>query len=347
MQHAKLSPFMNPFEEEHAARCVRGHVVVIDDDANILKAVYALLELEGYACETHASAEAYLHVLNYNSPSFPGPHCVLCDMMMPGLNGLELQSRLAEINDAPLLLMSGGCGIQETADGFRAGALDFLVKPIEADILLAAVAKALDVSRERQAQRNRKEELALRVASLSERELSVARQVVQGRINVEIAQDMSIALRTVKHHRQRVMEKLQVQTVVELVRVADEAGVVAKIRTLMTEYGISAADLDVASSTGKATKVPHVPRKKKVATKPAGVPKYLDPVSGKTWTGTGKPPAWIVEGVRKGQSRDDFLISKPAPAPKADKTPGKSSPAKKPAKKTVRKVTAKKVVAKT
>ena len=142
MKHAKVSPFVNIFEQEHAARCAQGRVVVIDDDPTIVMALSALLELEGYACETHASAEAYLHVLNYNRPSFPGPHCVLCDLMMPGLSGLELQSRLAALDDTPLLLMSGGSGVQQAVDGFRGGALDFLVKPIEADTLLTAVAKA-------------------------------------------------------------------------------------------------------------------------------------------------------------------------------------------------------------
>lgn len=223
MKRAKIRSFMTVFDEEHAARCARGRVVVIDDDPTIVMALSALLELEGYACETHSSAEAYLHVLNYNSPSFPGPHCVLCDMMMPGLSGLELQARLAALSDPPLLLMSGGSGVKEAVSGFRAGALDFLVKPIEADILLAAVARALEVSAERQRQHRRKSEIALRTASLSERELGVARRVAQGRINTEIAQDMGIALRTVKLHRQRVMEKLQAQTVADLVRIADEA----------------------------------------------------------------------------------------------------------------------------
>ena len=88
----------------------------------------------------------------------------------------------------------------------------------------AAVAHALDVSRERQRVQQRKSELAARKDSLTERELSVARLVAQGRINAEIAQDMGIALRTVKFHRQRVMEKLQAQTVADLVRISDEAG---------------------------------------------------------------------------------------------------------------------------
>ncbi len=214
----------NIFDEEHAARCARGRVVVIDDDRAIVAALSALLEMEGYACETHASAEAYLHVLSYNSPSFPGPFCVLCDMKMPGMNGLELQSRLAALHHAPLLFMSGGSGINEAVHGFRGGAVDFLVKPIEADRLLAAVASALDVSRERQQQQHRRSELRLRVASLSERELTVARSVAQGRTNAEIGQDMGIALRTVKLHRHRAMDKLQVQTVVDLGRIADEAG---------------------------------------------------------------------------------------------------------------------------
>ena len=163
-------------------------------------------------------------VLNYNRPSFSGPHCVLSDLMMPGMNGLELQARLAALGDTPLLLMSGGSGVNEAVSGFRGGALDFLVKPIEADTLLAAVAHALHVSRERQRVQQRKSELAARKASLTERELSVARLVAQGRINAEIAQDMGIALRTVKFHRQRVMEKLHAQTVADLVRISDEAG---------------------------------------------------------------------------------------------------------------------------
>ncbi len=221
----KPSPLpMNIFEQEHAARCAKGRVVVLDDDTTIVLALAALLELEGYACETHASAEAYLQVLHYNRPSFPGPHCVLSDLMMPGMNGLELQAQLAALGDTPLLLMSGGSGVNEAVSGFRGGALDFLIKPIEADTLLAAVARALDVSRERQRLQQRKAEMAARKASMTERERGVARLVAQGRTNSEIAYDMGIALRTVKFHRQRVMEKLQAQTVADLVRIADEAG---------------------------------------------------------------------------------------------------------------------------
>ena len=125
------------------------------------------------------------------------------------------------------------------------------------------------------------------------------------------------------------------------------AGVVAKIQALIKEYGLTAADLGL---TGKATRA----TRKKASAKPAGVPKYRDPVSGKTWTGHGKAPAFITEAVKNGKSRDDFLIAKKAPAKKvtkatkpAKKVVAKKSPAaKKPAKASVSKAPAKKPKAK-
>jgi two-component system response regulator FixJ len=209
-------------EQEFAERCARGRVVVIDDDAEILAALAALLDLEGYACETYGSALTYLQVLNYNRPYFSGPSCVLCDVKMPELDGLELQSRLTELVDAPLLLMSGASGAREAASAFRAGALDFLVKPIDADTLLIAVAKALATSTARQTQRGRQAELALRIATLTDRERDIARRVAQGQTNPAIAEQLGIALRTVKLHRQRALEKVGASGTADLVRIADE-----------------------------------------------------------------------------------------------------------------------------
>lgn len=209
-------------DEKLAERCARGRVVVIDDDAEILAALAALLDLEGYACETYGSALAYLQVLNYNRPCFPGPSCVLCDVKMPELDGLELQCRLTELDDAPLLLMSGASGAQEAAHAFRAGALDFLVKPIDADTLLAALAKALAASTARQAQRQRQTELAQRIATLTERERDIARRVAQGQTNPVIAEQLGIALRTVKLHRQRALEKVGAGGTADLVRIVAE-----------------------------------------------------------------------------------------------------------------------------
>lgn len=205
-----------------AERCARGRVVVIDDDAELRAAQAALFDLEGYACETHASADAYVQVLSYNRPSFPGPICVLCDVNLPGLGGLELQRQLTELDDKAFLLMSGASGAKEVVQAFRTGAVDFLIKPVDADVLLAAVEKALAVSRERQSQRERGLEISARIASLTEKERVVARRVAQGQTNQGIADGLGIALRTVKLHRHRAMAKLQVDTVVDLARLADE-----------------------------------------------------------------------------------------------------------------------------
>lgn len=209
-------------DEKLAARCARGRIVVIDDDTEILSALAALIEMEGFACETHTSALSYLQVLASNRPSFPGPCCVLCDVKMPELNGLELQSRLAGLDDTPLLLMSGDSGAREAVSAFRAGALDFLIKPIDADILLAALVSALSVSAARHLQGERRTDLLARIDSLTDRERDIVRRVVSGQTNPAIAEELAIALRTVKLHRQRAMEKLGAGGMADLVRIADE-----------------------------------------------------------------------------------------------------------------------------
>lgn len=214
------------FEQQMARRCAQGHVMVIDDDGEILSALAALLELEGYACTTYSSALAYMEAHHHSTPRFPGPECVLCDVNMPEISGLELQSRLSAsaMNDTPLVLMSGVSGARETASAFRAGALDFLIKPMDADVLLAAVNKALAVSSARQQQQLRASQLAAAIATLTERERAVVRMVAEGRTNQAIADEMGIALRTTKLHRQHAMEKLSVDSVPHLVRLVDEAG---------------------------------------------------------------------------------------------------------------------------
>ncbi|HAS52100.1 MAG TPA: hypothetical protein DCS21_10315, partial [Gammaproteobacteria bacterium] len=177
-----------------AERCARGCVVVIDDDGEILDALRALLELEGYACKTYPSALGYLQTLNDHLPAFPGPGCLLCDVRMPELDGLALQQRLAALDDTPMLLMSGVSGAPEAVNAFHGGALDFLIKPIDDEVLLDAVARALAISAERQHQRARRSELAKRLATLTEREREIARRVTLGQRNLEIADELGIAL---------------------------------------------------------------------------------------------------------------------------------------------------------
>ncbi|NCA69807.1 MAG: response regulator transcription factor [Sphingobacteriia bacterium] len=211
--------------EEHrlAERCARGRIVVIDDDPEILAALSALFELEHYACETYDSALAYLRASTAEPPCFPGPCCLLCDVRLPELDGLELQRCLAGHDEIPILLMSGSSGAPEAISAFRAGALDFLIKPLDDRVLLGAISRALALSAERQCQAAHRRELSARLATLTQRELEVARRVVQGQRNLRIAEAMGIGLRTVKRYRSQVMAKLQAETLVDLIRRLDES----------------------------------------------------------------------------------------------------------------------------
>ncbi|HIJ62178.1 MAG TPA: response regulator transcription factor [Rhodospirillaceae bacterium] len=209
------------------AECAgRGLVIVIDDDEEILQALTGLIRMEGYSCEHYGSATEFLAAATQVSSRFPGPVCVLCDVRMPEVDGLALQQRLAEAGDPPLVLMSGNSGAAETVRAFRAGVIDFLLKPIEDDLLFTALEKALAVSRERQQTASKAADAADRVAQLTAREYEIIRLVSQGLINRDIAERLGIAVRTVKLHRQRAMEKLNVHGMVDLVRLnpLDQSG---------------------------------------------------------------------------------------------------------------------------
>ena len=202
----------------------RGRVVVIDDDGEILDAFRSLLELEGYACEAYTSAADYLRPPAAGAAPDPAPSCILLDVMMPDLDGLEAQRRIAGQEDTPVLLMSGASGVQEAVTAFRAGAQDFLIKPVEAELLLAVVERALEVSRQRLSWRQQRRDLDRRFEALTQRELEVVRRVARGDLNRVIAQDLRLALRTVKLYRQRAMEKLDARSTADLVRTLQEGG---------------------------------------------------------------------------------------------------------------------------
>ncbi len=226
MSHPRLNrPPVTVEEERLAERCAQGRVIVIDDDADWRDAIAYALELEGYAWESHASALSFLSAQQQLEPAFPGPRCILCDVRMPGMDGLELQRHLLAQTATPFLLISGESGAREAATAFRAGALDFLTKPVALDKLLDAIDQALVVSRERQSRAETLAEMGGRVARLTPRELRVVRLVVEGQTNPEIAATMHVALRTAKLYRQRAIEKLGVGTLAGLVRMADALGI--------------------------------------------------------------------------------------------------------------------------
>lgn len=209
-------------DERDAARHARGRVIIIDDDDAIRQAVSALLLLEGYATELHTSALAYLANLELAEPVFPGPHCILLDVKMPNLTGLELQRRLNELaHTTPIVFMSGGSGASDAVQAFRSGASDFLIKPFDESMLLDAIRHALKRSRHEQQDKDQIHDIAERHESLSEREMQIAKMVSGGMLNRDIAAELGIAIRTVKLHRMHMMRKLGAANVIELARLLD------------------------------------------------------------------------------------------------------------------------------
>ncbi len=199
---------------------LRGTVFIVDDDPSCLRWVSRLLRAAGYAVLTFNSAQAFLDKV---TPEMAG--CVIADLQMPGMNGLELQEALGKTsNPLPVIFLTGRGDIPTTVSAMRSGAEDFLTKRVGKEELLAAVERALERDLRERRQRDRLRDLHRRLAELSQRELEVLKQVVQGKLNKQIAADLHISERTVKLHRTNVTRKLAVLSVAELTRLADEAG---------------------------------------------------------------------------------------------------------------------------
>lgn len=163
-------------DERDAARHECGLVIIIDDDDAIRQAVSALLLLEGYATELHHSALAYLASIEQAEPVFPGPHCILLDIKMPSLTGLELQHRLTEpAHTTPIVFVSGWSGTSDAVQAFRSGAADFLIKPFDENTLLDAIKHALKKGHHEQQNKDQIHDIAARHESLSQREMQVAK----------------------------------------------------------------------------------------------------------------------------------------------------------------------------
>ncbi len=198
-----------------------GTVFIVDDDASFLRSVSRLLCALGYTIRAFESAQEFLAHL---TPEMAG--CVVADLHMPGMNGLELQSALKKnANPLPIIFLTGQGDIPTTVSAMRGGAVDFLTKRVRKEDLLAAVERAFERDFQERQQRNQLRDLRLRFKELSERELEVLAHVVRGRMNKQIAADLDINERTVKLHRTNITRKLDVQSVAELTRLTDEAGV--------------------------------------------------------------------------------------------------------------------------
>ena len=194
-------------------------VFVVDDDLSVLKSLRRLLAVCGFRVETFSSALEFLR--NYQGDM---TGCLVLDIRLPGLNGLELQRTLAEQGRSlPIIFITGHGDIPMSVKAMKAGAMDFLPKPFTDKALLEAIEHALDKSRSDISVRSELDDIRKRLATLTPRESEVFKYVVTGKLNKQIAADLGIAEKTVKVHRGRVMEKLQAQSVADLVRIAEKA----------------------------------------------------------------------------------------------------------------------------
>jgi len=197
-------------------------VHVIDDDASVRESLGFLLEAAGQTVCVYGSAAAFLAVAARHTVG-----CVLTDVQMPELNGLELQRRLSELNiSLPVIVMTGHGDVPIAVEALKAGATDFLEKPFEEAQLLAAVSRAIALSRQASHQAEAVAEINARIATLTPREREVLDRLVAGQPNKTIAYDLGSSPRTVEVHRARVMEKMGARSLAELVRMtitADQA----------------------------------------------------------------------------------------------------------------------------
>jgi len=200
-----------------------GLVHVVDDDASFRTAIERRLKHAGYQVETYSSAQ---HLLD-RPPSTEKPGCILLDVQMPGLSGLELQDRLIELGSIlPIVFVTGHSDIPTTVRAIKAGAEDFLTKPIPSEQMIDAIERAMVHYELARSQRTELNSFRALVASLTPRERQVFYLMVRGMINKKIAGELGTTERTVKAHRHEVMEKMQVDSLAELVSTAVRFGVI-------------------------------------------------------------------------------------------------------------------------
>jgi FixJ family two-component response regulator len=199
-----------------------GFVHVVDDDASFRTAIEHCLRHAGHEVATYASGEHLLERL----PSESVPGCILLDVKIPGLDGPAVQSRLSELGSTlPIIFLAGLPDIPATVRAIKAGADDFLIKPVSSDRLLQAIELAIVRHEARRSLKSRLDIVCTRVSALTPREREVFERVVRGDTNKHAARSLGCTERTIKAHRHRVMEKMQARNLAELVSLAELVGV--------------------------------------------------------------------------------------------------------------------------
>ena len=204
---------------------MQGLVHIVDDDPSFLTAMERHLKQAGYEVAVYASAQALLDRLP-SDDSVPG--CILLDVRIPGIDGLALQKRLKELGSTlPIVFVSGHVDIPVTVRALKDGAEDFLTKPVTSDDLLTAIERAFARRRAFREQQTKLDVVRALIAKLTPRERQVFELIVAGKTNKQIGSILGTTERTIKAHRQQVMEKMQVRTLAELVSLAARVGVVS------------------------------------------------------------------------------------------------------------------------
>lgn len=194
--------------DEGSHKRTRGHVVVVDDDASVRKSVQTLLKREGYAVSAYDSANAWLQNLEFQLPTV-----VLTDMRMPAMTGVELQAALTALgHDVPIIFFSGESRQEEIIAAMKHGAVDFLLKPFPAQTMLDAVQRAMQLAEDKRAHASKTQRVHEVLKRLTPRELEICHWMARGYSNQQIAAADGAAAATIKLHRARVMEKMQVHS---------------------------------------------------------------------------------------------------------------------------------------
>ena len=197
-------------------------VHVIEDDESSRIASSRLLKTAGHVVRVYSTADEFLA----QPPTEPG--CIVLDLRLPGPSGLDLQQRLSTAeNPLPIVFLTGHGDIPETVRAMKAGAVDFLTKPVDAPVLLDAVARAIARDAENRAVRARQREARARYSRLTPRERDVFAHLISGQLNKQIGYDLGISERTTKIHRRQVLEKMQADSIADLVRTAADLGIAA------------------------------------------------------------------------------------------------------------------------
>lgn len=200
-------------------------VFLIDDDDSVRKALGRLIRAAGYEVKTFASAREFINA----KPETADVACLVLDIRMPGLSGLDLQEALRAANvSIPIVFITGHGDIPTSVKAMKAGAVDFLSKPVKDSELLRAIEQGLARAARESAESAESADIQRRIDKLTPREREVLERVVRGMLNKQIAFELGTVEKTIKVHRARVMEKMEVESLAELVRLAEKAGIPKK-----------------------------------------------------------------------------------------------------------------------